>query len=262
VLGPVVKEILDVTSFVNRLLDMDPIGMPHLVQLVNERASEPLDRVAAALEVSGNLAKLGDRLVGYFIDEARTSNCSWSTIGERLGVSKQAAQQRYTARWAALTVSDIETTTGFGLATGRVKTALRRAEAAAIAQGKSTIETDDVLLGLIEDDAAVATVALSKLGATPTRVRSAFKRPKARASTVAEQAELPLGGDVRKALDLAGDESMFMFHNYIGTEHVLLGLLREGDGAAAKTLSGLGVTLEGARTTCLELINEYAKKHS
>lgn len=236
--------------------------MPHLVQLVANRASDPLDRVAVALEVSGNLAKLGDRLVGYFIDEARTSDCSWSTIGERLGVSKQAAQQRYTARWAALTVSDIEATTGFGLATGRVKTALRRAETAARAAGRSTIETDDVLLGLIEDDEAVGTVALSKLGVTSARIRNVVKRPKARASAVGQQPELPLGSDVRKALDLAGDESMFMFHNYIGTEHVLLGLLREGDGAAAQALSSLGVTLEAARTTCLELINQHAKTNS
>jgi len=76
---------------------MDVLSLPGLVQEVGRRAGEsPLDRVEAALDISEELASGADELIGHFVAEARQAGCSWTQIGERIGVSKQAARQRFT----------------------------------------------------------------------------------------------------------------------------------------------------------------------
>ena len=62
-------------------------------------------------------------------------------------------------------------------------------------------------------------------------------------------------------LRLALSESRALGHNYIGTEHILLGLIREGDGVAAQVLTGLGADLDGAREQVIRLLEEYRRKH-
>jgi hypothetical protein len=76
---------------------MDVVRLPDLVREVEQRAaSSPLDRVEAALGVSEELASGADELIGHFVTEARQAGCSWTQIGARIGVSKQAARQRFT----------------------------------------------------------------------------------------------------------------------------------------------------------------------
>ena len=76
---------------------MDVLSLPRLVREVGQRAADsPLDRVEAALDISEELASGADELIGYFVAEARQAGCSWTQIGERIGVSKQAARQRFT----------------------------------------------------------------------------------------------------------------------------------------------------------------------
>jgi len=76
---------------------MDVLSLPGLVQEVGRRAGDsPLDRVEAALAVSEELASAADELIGHFVAEARLAGCSWTQIGGRMGVSKQAARQRFT----------------------------------------------------------------------------------------------------------------------------------------------------------------------
>src|SRR5262252_10628126 len=76
---------------------MDVLNLPGLVQEVGRRAGDsPLDRVEAALAIGEELASGADELIGHFVAEARQAGCSWTQIGERMGVSKQAARQRFT----------------------------------------------------------------------------------------------------------------------------------------------------------------------
>src|SRR5215469_17719358 len=76
---------------------MDVVRLPDLMRAVEQRAgSYPLDRVEAALGVSEELASGADELIGHFVTEARQAGCSWTQIGERIGVSKQAARRRFT----------------------------------------------------------------------------------------------------------------------------------------------------------------------
>ena len=76
---------------------MEVLSLPGLVREVGRRAGDaPLDRVEAALAISEELAGGADELIGHFVAEARQAGCSWTQIGERIGVSKQAARQRFT----------------------------------------------------------------------------------------------------------------------------------------------------------------------
>ena len=76
---------------------MEVVNLPGLVQEVRRRAGDaPLDRLEAALALNEELASAADELIGHFVTEARQAGCSWTQIGERMGVSKQAARQRFT----------------------------------------------------------------------------------------------------------------------------------------------------------------------
>lgn len=76
---------------------MDVLNLPGLVRAVRQRAGDdPLDRIEAALLTGEELASGADDLIGHFVTEARDAGCSWTQIGARIGVSKQAARQRFT----------------------------------------------------------------------------------------------------------------------------------------------------------------------
>ena len=72
---------------------------------------------------------------------------------------------------------------------------------------------------------------------------------------------IPFTPQAKKVLELALPESRALGHHYIGTEHILLGLIREGDGVAAQVLTGLGADLDGAREQVIRLLEEYRRKH-
>ncbi len=72
------------------------IDMPALIAAVGQRAAgSPLNRIEAALALSAELESGADELVGHFVAEARQAGCSWTEIGQQIGVSKQAARQRF-----------------------------------------------------------------------------------------------------------------------------------------------------------------------
>ena len=78
---------------------MEAVSLSALADAVRRRAaSSPLDRVEAALAVGEELTSGADDLIGQFVDEARHAGCSWTEIGQRIGVSKQAARQRFAQR--------------------------------------------------------------------------------------------------------------------------------------------------------------------
>src|SRR5258707_11953401 len=78
---------------------MEAVSVAKLVDAVRQQApGAALDRVEAALTVSEELALCADELIGQFVEEARRAGCSWTEIGQRIGVSKQAARQRFAPR--------------------------------------------------------------------------------------------------------------------------------------------------------------------
>ena len=109
------------------------------------------------------------------------------------------------------------------------------------------IGTEHILLGLVRETEGVAARVLSGLGVDLSKVRSAVEFIIGRGEKP-PQGEIGLTPRAKKVVELAVDEARRMNHTYIGTEHLLIGLLREGEGVAAGVLESLGVTLEKVRT--------------
>ena len=110
----------------------------------------------------------------------------------------------------------------------------------------SYIGTEHILLGLVREEEGVAAKVITNLGVSLNKVRSAVEFITGRGERPSTS-ETGLTPRAKRVIELAIDEARQLSHNYIGTEHLLLGLLREGEGVAAGVLESLGITLERAR---------------
>jgi ATP-dependent Clp protease ATP-binding subunit ClpC len=123
----------------------------------------------------------------------------------------------------------------------------------------SYIGTEHILLGLVREEEGVAARVLINLGIGLSKVRSAVE-------FIIGRGEKPASGETgltpraKKVIELAIDEARQMGHNYIGTEHLLLGLLREGEGVASSVLDSFGITLERARAETAHILTQGTPK--
>jgi hypothetical protein len=123
------------------------------------------------------------------------------------------------------------------------------------ALGHSHIGTEHLLLGLLDEGGGVAARALRNLGVEPERVRG-------RVGFIIGQRAAPAAGEIgltprsKRIVELAVDEARRMGHHYVGTEHLLLGMIREGEGIGAGVLAEMGVQLEAARAETLRVLRE------
>jgi ATP-dependent Clp protease ATP-binding subunit ClpA len=118
--------------------------------------------------------------------------------------------------------------------------------------GEGYVSTEHLLLGIIREDDCVAARVLDRLGVSRNRVRAEVEKQLPRQEPRPNQ-DMTLTPRAKRVIDLAYDEARNLNNNYIGSEHLLLGLVKEGDGLAGKVLAKLGVDLEGARRTVIEL---------
>ena len=117
------------------------------------------------------------------------------------------------------------------------------------------IGTEHILLGLVREQECVAAKVLVNLGVQLNKVRSAVEFIIGRGERAAS-GEIGLTPRAKKVIELSVDEARRLNHQYIGTEHLLIGLLREGDGVAAGVLESLGVNLEKARSETTRLLSQ------
>jgi ATP-dependent Clp protease ATP-binding subunit ClpC len=115
------------------------------------------------------------------------------------------------------------------------------------------IGTEHLLLGLIRESEGVAAKVLLKLGVDLNKVRSAVEHIIGRGDRIV-LGQIGLTPRAKKVIELAVDEARRMNHHYIGTEHLLLGLMREGEGIAAGVLESLGVRLEKVRKETIAVL--------
>ena len=121
--------------------------------------------------------------------------------------------------------------------------------------GENYVSTEHLLLGLTRETDHVAARVLDRLGVSLSRIRSEIERQVARGDGRLGQ-DMQLTPRAKRVIDLAYDEAKALDNNYIGTEHLLLGLVREGDGLAGKVLTKLGVELERTRSEVKRLQDE------
>ena len=112
--------------------------------------------------------------------------------------------------------------------------------------GENYVSTEHLLLGLVRENDSVAARILDRLGVSLGRIRSEIERQVARGDGRLGQ-DMQLTPRAKRVIDLAYDEARQLNNNYIGTEHLLLGLIREGEGLAGRVLNKLGVDLERTR---------------
>jgi len=123
------------------------------------------------------------------------------------------------------------------------------------------IGTEHILLGLIHEGEGVAAKALESMGTSLDAVRAQVEEIIGQGQQ-APSGHIPFTPRAKKVLELSLREALQLGHNYIGTEHILLGLIREGEGVAAQVLVKLGADLNRVRSTVIQLLSGYQGKEA
>lgn len=132
------------------------------------------------------------------------------------------------------------------------------AQEEAVRLNHNYVGTEHILLGLVREGESVAAKALQMLGVDLDRVRAEVEKRVGRGSeSVREVAPTPRAKKV--LMELAPEEARSMGQGYIGTEHLLLGLIREGEGVAAQVLAGMGVEADKVRAVVIQLLGGYVQ---
>jgi ATP-dependent Clp protease ATP-binding subunit ClpA len=249
---------------------------PNLQDLINSvrqdtTTDNPLDQLATAATAVAELEDTSDALLGYFVDRCRREGRSWSEISAALGVTKQAVHKRFAATVGDRIIASIPaggaTMERF---TARARVVVASAVLAARDAGRSKAGAVHILLGLFAEPEGVAAKALQEVGVTRDAVRAAvLASPPAEEPDSPEQAEAEteagteaprparFTSDGRLALRDALVVALELGHNYIGTEHLLLGLYRNQGSPAGSILAAAGATEDAVRAHVVELLRGY-----
>ncbi len=120
------------------------------------------------------------------------------------------------------------------------------------------IGTEHILLGLIREGEGVAAAVLQKLGLSPEKIRLEVEKLVQSGPSTMVSGDIPFTPKAKKVIELAMEEARSLGHNYIGTEHLLLGLIREGEGVASQVLMNLGLDLNRVRNEVITLLGSSA----
>ncbi|GAB3000329.1 ATP-dependent Clp protease ATP-binding subunit [Amycolatopsis acidiphila] len=216
----------------------NPVRLDDLIESVKSQnpGADALQQLSGAMLLADQVGEVSDHLIGHFVDQARRSGASWAEIGTSMGVSKQAAQKRFVPK--EFTAASAEA--NFSRFTERARNVLVRAERSARGVANDEIDPLHILLGVIGERDGLAAKAIDKLGGTPEQLgeRISAALPPG-VDRVPER--IPFNGRSRKVVELTVREALRLGHNYVGTEHILLALLEQGDGPAYEILTDLGV---------------------
>jgi Clp amino terminal domain, pathogenicity island component len=207
--------------------------------VTHEPGGDALQQLSTAVGVSTRLDRLADDLIGYFVDAARLAGASWTEIGQHLGVTKQAAQQRFVPKQDDET--EFLTKRRLRRFTDRARRVARQAKMAAERRGDTEVRNEHVVLGLLTEPDGLAARAMVALGAPLERVSEVMRSALGPAGEPT-RGRVRFSDDAKKTLELALREAVALGHEYIGTEHILLGLLHNETDSVAKELVRLGVT--------------------
>jgi ATP-dependent Clp protease ATP-binding subunit ClpA len=151
-----------------------PVRLDELINAIKSVHTDALDQLADAVLAAEHLGEVADHLIGHFVDQARRSGASWTDIGKSMGVTKQAAQKRFVPRAEPATLDPEQ---GFGRFTPRARGAVVAAQNAAHEAANDEITPDHLLLGLLDDPAALAPVLLHLQKVDTEALRAAVELP-------------------------------------------------------------------------------------
>ncbi|MGH3304311.1 MAG: Clp protease N-terminal domain-containing protein [Streptosporangiaceae bacterium] len=267
-----------------------PPTLQELIDTVRRDAGteDPISQLAVAAATASELEQTTDALLGHFVDRCRRADRSWSEISGALGVTKQAVHKRFAGPLAER-LAAVPGRPSFERFTLRARNALVAAGAAAQESGHREIGTGHLLLALYAEPEGVAAKVLLGMQvsreAVETALRAAWRRalgsqdepvrpadepgrgtdhgqaeagaqPGQQGDTVTGR--LPMSPEARIALVNAVAVALELRHNYVGTEHILLGLYRNPDSLAARVLAETGPEAAEAQVRVAELLRGYA----
>src|SRR3954451_1878730 len=221
------------------------ISLADLIARLDEELPEAnaLARISEAQLRAQTLADLGDQLVGHYVGNAKRAGASWSEIGDAIGVSKQAAQQRHTPA-------------PFERFTDLNRHGIVLAQEAARTHKHDLIGTEHLLLGLLGEPRGLAYEVLMARTESEQRVRDAIEEAMPPAGAKALRGHIAFGPDSKKAIEQALRASAELGHDWVGTEHLLLGLIRGEESPAARILRDLGFTSDELHETVRTEVTE------
>lgn len=218
---------------------MDVVSFDQLLAQVDQLAAsdDPLDRLDAAIGIAGTLSGQADTLIDYVVAHARAAGRSWTEIGARLGVTKQAARKRFTDPAIPSPVLPPEVSLR-----PRLQTCVARAEQLAQASGAAQVGAEHLLGGLLAD--GVAATILHKLGVTADAIAASTARLFGPANPPSGSVP-PLSTEAVCAIEAAAGRAQVRAENpdgiTVGTEHLLAVLALDHGSRAHRVLLDLGV---------------------
>jgi hypothetical protein len=207
-------------------------NLQQLIDTVREDAAsdDPLVQLAQAAQTVAQLEETNDALLSHFVDRCRRGGSSWTEISGALGVSKQAVHKRFSPSGPP----------PFERFTPRAREVVARAAEVARDRGDGAVGSEHVALALFADPESIAAKVLAGAGIEPPAVEG-------RLVPAGPEPEATRGGFSPAAIEVLRatvEEALLLGHNYVGTEHLLLALVRD-------PASPLGLGYDDAKTRVL-----------
>ena len=234
------------------------LDLEQLIDVIeSDDTTDPLDRVAAAASLKDEIETLGDELLDHFVKQARDQGCSWNQIGEALGVTRQAAQQRHGGGLLGRLVEGLRAGK-FQRFTPRARAAVIAAQTVARERGHDLIGTEHVLLALYEaGEGNLGRAALDRVGVDPAAL-SSFVDEAHPPTDATLRGHIRFGRDAKTALERTLAAAVDLGHNYIGCEHLVLGVAAVEEGIGARALAAQDVTTAALRPVVVAVVREAA----
>ncbi|GAA0419142.1 Clp protease N-terminal domain-containing protein [Streptomyces luteireticuli] len=225
------------------------ISLADLIARLDEELPEAneLDRISEARLRAQTLSDLGDQLIDHYVSKAKQTGASWTEIGDAIGVSKQAVQKRHAPA-------------PFERFTHLNRHSIVLAQEAARTHKHDFIGTEHMLLGLLGEPRGLAYEVLMAKTESEQRIRDAIEEAMPPAGEKALRGHIAFRPESKEAIEQARRAAADLGHDWVGTEHTLLGLIRAEKSPAARILRNLGFTSdelhETVRTEIAERVAE------
>ncbi|HLI45170.1 MAG TPA: Clp protease N-terminal domain-containing protein [Acidimicrobiales bacterium] len=238
---------------------MTPAPSPReLIETVRADAvsGEPLDELAQAARTARELEESADAVLGHFVERCRRAGYSWTEISGVLGVTRQAAHKRFTGPLPPNAGSE---PAAFDRFTPRSRAALRQAAEEARQLGHGFVGTEHLLLALFSDPDGISAKVLARTGVTREAVLGFVTEQVPPTAPLDLGLPMPFTPRATAALRAAVEQALGLGHNYIGTEHLLLGLYGDEGAIAYQALAAAGLGYERAREAVAALVVELGR---
>lgn len=221
------------------------ISLADLIARLDEELpdTDNLARISEAHLRAQTLSDLGEQLIDHYVGKAKQAGASWTEIGDAIGVSKQAAQQRHTPA-------------AFERFTNLNRHSIVLAQEAARTHKHDFIGTEHLLLGLLGEPQGLAYEVLMAKTESEQRIRDAIEEALPPAGEKAPRGHIAFRPEGKEAIEQATRASADLGHDWVGTEHTLLGLIRVEGSPAAQILRNLGFTSDELHETVRSEITE------